>query len=218
MSDPSAASVTTRPRDAIPAYLPRWGFFKGFLTGAVVEVPALAGAVWVLAQLGIGDPDVSFMRIIRLTTVFAGIASVLTAAGIGRLAAHASMLGGRRRALWVAARAHAIASAGLVLIAAIPHGHLPTQHAQWLAFPAAGLVVGALCGVLIGAVCSGVAPVGIAEVWSLAKRPSEALRHLLAPEDLFEGMFDPAPLPPGTEPKPADEPSPIVEPPPAKPE
>lgn len=180
------------------------------LTGVAIEVPALTATVWVLAQLGIGNPDVPAMRIMRLTTVFAGVAAVFTAGGIGRLSAYASIDGGRRRAMFVAARAHAAASAGLVLIAAIPHGQLPGRSLEWLAFPAAGLVSGAACGILIGFVCGGTAPVELADVWSLARRPSEALRSWLDPRELvrlgaavrhrttnlFEGMFDPAPPPP----------------------
>jgi hypothetical protein len=52
--------------------------------------------------------------------------------------------------------------------------------------------------------------VGLAEVWSLAKRPSEALRTILDPDDfvrlgaalrsrtstLFDGIFEPAAPPP----------------------
>jgi hypothetical protein len=149
------------------------------------------------------------MRILRLTTVFAGIAAVFTAAGIGRLAAHASIEkhGGRRRAMWVGARAHAAASAGLIMIAAIPHGHLPITKLGWLALPAMGAVVGAACGMIIGGVCGAASPVKIGDVLGAAiKRPSEALRQLLDPEDLiklgaavrnrtvhmFEGIFEPA--------------------------
>jgi hypothetical protein len=186
-------------------------------------VPALTAAVWLLAQLGYGNPDVPFMRIMRLTTVFAGVAAVFTAGGIGRLAAYASIDGGRKRAVYVAARAHAIASAGLVVIAAIPHGQLPGRSLDWLAFPAGGLVAGATCGALIGLMCGGAAPVELSDVWSLARRPSVALRSWLDPRELvrlgaavrhhtshlFEGMFDPAPLPPTLDPKaepPADKP------------
>jgi hypothetical protein len=200
---------------------PRWGFWKGMLTGVVVEVPALTAAVWVLAQLGYGNADVPAMRIMRLTTVFAGVAAILTAGGIGRLAAYASMDGGRRRAVFVAARAHAVASAGLVVIAVIPHGQLPDRSLDWLAFPAGGLVVGAVCGAAIGLMCGGAAPVELSDVWSLARRPSVALRSWLDPRELvrlgaavrhhtshlFEGMFDPAPLPPTAEPKPPTDPS-----------
>lgn len=190
--------------------MPRWAFFKGVLTGAAIEIPILAVTVWALAQIGLADPDADFMRIMRLTSVFAGIAALCTAGGIGRLAAFASAFGGRRRAVWVAARAHAVASAGLVIIATIPHGHFPNGPWGWLGLASAGLVPGAICGAAIGFVCGGVTTVGFADVWSLAQRPTGAIRQLLDPKDLvklgsalrnrttnmFEGMFDPAPPPP----------------------
>ena len=121
MADPRLPTVSTRLPAAFP---PRWGFFKGLLTGAVIEVPAFAIGVWLLARFGVGDPDAPFMKILRLTAVFAGVAALFTAAGIGRLAAYASVdkIGGRRHALRVAAQAHAAAGAGLLLIAAIPQG------------------------------------------------------------------------------------------------
>jgi hypothetical protein len=210
MDDRQPSSITARSSGGIARFKPRWGFWKGMLTGVAVEVPALSATVWVLAWLGYGNADVPFMRILRLTTVFAGVAAIFTAGGIGRLAAYASIDGGRRRAMFVAARAHAVASAGLVVIAAIPHGQLPDRSQDWLAFPAAGLVAGAACGALIGLVCGGAAPVELADVWSLARRPSVALRSWLDPRELvrlgaavrhhtshlFEGMFDPAPPPP----------------------
>jgi hypothetical protein len=202
------------------------------LAGVAIEVPALTAAVWLLAQLGIGNAEVSVMRIMRLTTVFTGVAAIFTAGGIGRLAAYASIDGGRRRAVFVAARAHAVASAGLVLIAAIPHGQLPGHSAAWLAFPVGGAVVGAACGALIGLVCSGPAPVDLSDVWSLARLPSVALRHWLDPRELvrlgaavrqhtshlFEGMFDPAPLPPTTSDPPPPAPTTPSPPPPRDPE
>jgi hypothetical protein len=209
MPDPLKPNVTPRVSAAFP---PRWGFVKGLLTGAVIEVPALASAVWLLAHLGIGDSDASFMRILRLTTLFCGVAALATAGGVGRLAAHASVdkVGGRGRAVFVASRAHAAASAGLIFIAIIPHGHLPDRGAIWLVIPMMGVACGAVCGSLIGMVCGGAAPVRIADVMALARRPSEALRQLLDPEDLlrigaavrdrtttlFEGMFEPAQRPP----------------------
>jgi hypothetical protein len=215
MDQHPAATITARSSGRIPLHKPRWGFWKGLLTGVAIEVPALTAAVWVLAQLGIGNPDVSVMRIMRLTTVFAGAAAIFTAGGIGRLSAYASIDGGRRRAMFVAARAHAVASAGLVLIAAIPHGQLPGHSLAWLAYPAAGVVTGAVSGAAIGLVCGGTAPVELSDVWSLARRPSEALLSWLDPRELvrlgaavrhrtshlFEGMFDPAPPPP-PDPKP----------------
>lgn len=196
------------------------------MTGAAIEIPLLALAVWVLARLGVGDPDAELMRIFRLTAVFAGVAALLTAGGIGRLAAFAVVEGAaapantapgddlgrrRRRAIFRAARAHAAASAGLVLIAAIPHGHLPEAPEGWLAFPAAGLVSGALAGAIIGLVCSSqTALVQLSDVWSLARKPKVALQLLIDAEELarlgsalrtrttnlFDGIFEPAPPPP----------------------
>ncbi len=220
-SDRDNSSPRPAPR---PLAKPRWAFWKGLLTGAIVEVPAIALTVWVLSRLGVGDPDVRLMHLVRLTTMFCGIAALFTAGGIGRLAAYATVEGGRRRAMFVAARAHAVAMGGLVMIAAIPHGDLPEHWQGWLVYPLAGLVGGAVNGLIIGAVCSGTTSVGLAEVWSLAKRPSEALKTILDPDDfvrlgaalrsrtstLFDGIFEPAAPPP----KP-DEDKP---PPPAKPE
>jgi hypothetical protein len=214
MADSSLPTVSTRLPAAFP---PRWGFFKGLLTGAVVEVPAIAIGVWLLARFGVGDSDAPFMRILRLTTVFTSVAALFTAAGIGRLAAHASVdkIGGRRHAMRVAAQAHAAAGAGLLLIAAIPQGHMPESAIGWLAILAMGALVGAGCGALIGAICGGAAPVRIGDVMAAAiKRPSEALRQLLDPEDLIRlgaavrhrtsqmlgGMFEPADKPPEDKP------------------
>lgn len=228
MGDHRVPNVSVRSRGGISVHRPRWGFWKGLITGVAIEVPALTATIWTLAQLGIGNPDAPVMRIIRLTTVFAGIAACVTAGGIGRLAAHASIRGGRRRAMYVAARAHAAASMGLVVIAAIPHGQLPDHPLAWLALPASGLVVGAACGALIGLVCCGKAPVELAEVWSLARRPSDARRTWLDPRELirlgaalrhrttnlFEGMFDPAPPPPPPAPGANPEAVPVAPPPP----
>lgn len=214
MADPRLPTVSTR---LPPAFPPRWGFFKGLLTGVVIEVPALAFGVWLLARFGVGDRAAPFGKILRLGAVFAGVAAVLTAAGVGRLAAYASVdkIGGRRHAMRVAAQAHAAAGAGLILIAAIPQGKLPESVIGWLAIFAMGGVIGAGCGAAIGAVCGGAAPVRIGDVMAVAiKRPSEALRQLLDPEDLIklgaavrkrtttllDGLFEPAERPPGEEP------------------
>jgi hypothetical protein len=99
------------------------------------------------------------------------------------------------------------------LIATLPHGDLPLHPLGFIPIPLVGLVTGAACGALIGAVCGGQSPVGISEVLSLARRPGEALRHLLSPDDIirlgqvvreraataFEGMFEPAPKRPADE-------------------
>jgi hypothetical protein len=91
---------------------------------------------------------------IRMATLFTGVAAALTAGGIGRLAAQAStMPRGRREAVIRAARAQAVAGAGLTLIAAIPHGHLPDNPLSWIWFGVAGAATGAGAGALIGLVC-----------------------------------------------------------------
>jgi hypothetical protein len=178
----------------------------------VIEVPAMTCGVWLLARAGIGDRSLSFMRLMRMSAVFAGLAAALTAAGIGRLAAHASVEpgGGRRRAMIVAARAHAVASVALVAIAIIPNGHLPDRSLVWLLVPVIAALVGLPCGAVIGLVCGGAAPIGLSDVVALARSPAAALRQLLDPEDLlkigaavrhrtsqmFEGMFEPAERPP----------------------
>lgn len=217
MGDSKPANASARSGRVLPVQKPRWAFWKGLLTGAAIEIPLLALTVWILARLGVGNPDVELMQLVRLTVVFAGVAALLTAGGVGRVAAYAVVDerrgpdGRRRRAILRAARAHAAASAGLVIIAAIPHGRLPEAPIDWLAFAAGGLVSGAVAGAIIGLVCSSQTSLGhLADVWSLARRPRGALRSLLAPEDLvrlgsalrtrttnlFEGIFEPAAPPP----------------------
>ena len=204
---------------------PRWAFSKGVLVGAAVEVPAVSFGVWLAQQAGIGNPEVGFLRIMWLTAIFAGIAAIFTAGGIGRLAAQVVVDRGRKRALFQAARAHAIASAGLVVIATIPHGGLPLDRWGWVELAAIGLLPGAACGLVIGVVCSNASPVGLADVWSLTvSRPSGAIRQLLDPRDLdklgkalgtrtstlFDGIFEPAPKrPPEPKPEVTPDPTPV---------
>ena len=225
MGKPEPSTSSARSNREIPAQKPRWAFWKGLLTGAALEIPLIAATVWIVARFGIGDPDAGFMHVMRLTAVFAGLAALLTAGGIGRLAAYTTVEKGRRHAVIVAARTHAIASAGLVLIAAIPHGHIDFKDFTWLALPLGGMVAGAICGAVIGSVCTGATSVGLADVWSLTLKPGEALKTLLSPADLvrlgsalrtrtttlFEGIFDPAPLPPKADVKPQDKQKPPQE-------
>lgn len=215
MEKQQTEAPSTRSSREIPGEKPRWAFSKGVLVGAAIEVPAVSFAVWVASRFDIGDPDVGFLRIMWLTAVFAGIAALFTAGGIGRLAASVTAERGRKRAMYQAARAHAIASAGLTVIATIPHGSLPMTPGGWAALAAIGIVPGLACGLAIGFVCSSVSSVGLADVWSLTvSKPSGALRQLMDPKDLvklgsalrtrttglFEGIFDPAPKPPDTPP------------------
>jgi hypothetical protein len=218
MAKRPASSTSARSDREIPAHRPRWGFWKGLLTGAAIEIPLVAATVWLSARLGIGNPNVGFMHIVRLSALFAGIAALFTAGGIGRLAAYATVEKGRKLAIITAARTHAIATAGLVVIAAIPHGEIDFTRWTWLLLPALGLVAGAIAGAIIGSVCTGTTSVGLADVWNVTMKPTEALRNLLSPADLvrlgsalrtrtsnlFEGIFDPAPPPPKQDPKPPD--------------
>ncbi|MFT3692128.1 MAG: hypothetical protein QM831_03240 [Kofleriaceae bacterium] len=163
--------------------------------------------VWLLARLGLTNASTDFMQMLRMTAVFAGIAAVLTAAGIGRRAAWASVddIGGRRHAIIVAARTHAAASAALIIIAVIPNGHLPDHARGWIAMPIIGALVGLPCGALIGAICGGTAPLHLQDVVAIARTPGHALSQLLDPKDLvklgsrmrsktqqiFHGLIDP---------------------------
>lgn len=213
MADSTLSSITTDFPRIFPA---RWGFWKGLGAGAVVEIPAISGSVWLSGWL-IGRPAAPFANILRLTALFAGVAALLTAGGIGRLAAYSPISksrGGRYRAALVAARAHAVASLALVFIAALPHRHLPAHIAGWLALFGIGALIGAGTGAAIGLICSGPAPVGIADVVALARKPGHALHELIDPEDLrhlgaalrdrteqlLTGMFEPVQPPPADSP------------------
>jgi hypothetical protein len=80
-----------------------------------------------------------------------------------------------------------VAGVALILIAAIPHGHLPERVFGWLPIVLMGVLVGAWCGAVIGAICGNTGPVRIGDVMAAAiKRPGEALRSLLDPEELIK--------------------------------
>jgi hypothetical protein len=156
------------------------------IAGAVVAIPAIATTVWSLGKLGCGDPELPLLKAIRVTALFVGIAAIVTAGGVGRLAAQAANDDGasRKRPLWVAGRAYAAAGAALTIIAAIPHGHLPDAWPGFVLIGVAGAITGALCGVVIGAACGGAAPLALTDVMALARWPTSALRALLEPEDM----------------------------------
>jgi hypothetical protein len=157
---------------------PPFAFWKGAAVGTVVVVPLVAATVWVLAKLGVGDRSVPWIVDLRFTAIFAGAAAVLSAAGIGRLAAQASVEGegGLKRAMWIGARTQAVAGAGLTIVAAIPHGHLPHSHWAWIVYAIAGAATGAGGGAVIGLFCGGPAPIGFSDVVAVARWPAEALR------------------------------------------
>ncbi len=207
MPDPVQNLVNAHLRRTFPA---RFGFWKGVAVGLMIEVPIIAGSLWIFARLARGAHVVPFATLLRFTAVFCGAAAVMTAGGIGRLAARVSADTGRFGATWVAIRAHSIASLALIWIAALPHRHLPEHAVDWVALFGCGGLGGALSGTAIGLLCSGPAPVRLSDVIALAKKPGHALHELLDPDDirqlgaalsdrtgnLLTGLFEPERLPP----------------------
>ena len=128
---------------------PRWAFLKGSLLGFVFALPLTATTVWVLAHLGLGDPT-TYRRTLRFALVFAGIPAMLSAGGVGRVAARAAVAratGPIRRSVRAGALAFAPAGAGLVLLTALALGG-PASPAGW-GFLA---LVGVGCGLVVGGV------------------------------------------------------------------
>src|SRR3569832_457482 len=113
MPDPTQPSLSTR----LPTAPPPWGFFKGLLAGSVIEVPALATGVWVLGKVHATSPEGDFMRILRLTAMIADITAMLTAAGIGRRAAWASVdaVGNQHQTNNNTTRTHTTTKAALIV-------------------------------------------------------------------------------------------------------
>ena len=127
-------------------------FWKGAAIALFPLIPMIGAAIWLLARLGVGNATAGPIEVLRLSVVFAGPAALLTAGGVGRLAAEAGAEGGRKRAAWVGGRTMAVAGAGLGILAAIPQGDLPIQWPGWAAVMGTGALVGAAGGVLIGLV------------------------------------------------------------------
>lgn len=136
----------------------RFAFWKAGAIALFPLLPAIGLAVWLLARLGVGNPTVGTIEALRLTVVFAGPPALITAGGVGRLAAEAGAEGGRRHAVWVGARTLGVAGAGLAILAAIPLGDLPVRWPGWTALMTTGAVVGAAGGALIGLVVGGPLP------------------------------------------------------------
>jgi hypothetical protein len=182
---------------------PRWPFLRGAVAGVLVVIPLTALVVWAVAVIGTGQ-ELSLVQVTRTAALFAGIAAVLTAGGIGRLAAEASATGGKTRGVWIGARTQAVASAGLVVIAALPQGALETM-AGWIGLAVAGAASGAAAGAVIGLACSAARPVALSDVVALARWPQEAIRRaatVVGLEDSDERVAvhravdrDPTPLP-----------------------
>lgn len=129
----------------------RWGFAVGALAGFVLAVPATALAVYLLARLGLGNPDRSLGDALRFATLFAGLPAILSAGGTARIALRAAAeRGGTASAVRAGAATFAAAGVGLVLLCAIPLGGLPDRALPFLGFAAAGVASGAPVGALIG--------------------------------------------------------------------
>ncbi|MBK9031962.1 MAG: hypothetical protein IPL61_11655 [Myxococcales bacterium] len=148
---PGSARSRTRKRR-------RHSFAKGFLVGALLVIPLISLAIFAVSRLGLGGERPGIIAIVRLVTVFAVLPAVVTAGGVGRLAAQASLHGGRRRAVWVAARALAFGGAGLAIIGAMPCEVTPETWPGWVVLAAAGMVAGALAGIGVGLACGGPMP------------------------------------------------------------
>lgn len=143
-----------RPREA--AMPPPFAFFKGALVGALIVVPAVAVTAFALSRLGFGDRWAPLIKFLRMAVLFAGLPTVFSSGGVGRLAARAAVDvrgGGVRRAMRRAAWTEAAVGAGAVLLTAIPMGRLPDDPHGWVALAVGGALAGACCGVIIGVFC-----------------------------------------------------------------
>ncbi len=176
------ARPTPRPERRKPR--PKWGFSKGAALGLLIVIPLCAAAIWGLGRVGIGNPTATMIDCLRMVSVFSGLAALLTAGGVGRLTAQASIErgGGRRRAVMVGARAMAAAGAALVIIAAIALGDPPMTPPGWVALAAGGALAGAIAGALIGMACGGPMPT-LTELGVWPIEPIEWTRDLLGLED-----------------------------------
>lgn len=134
------------------------GFAKGAVLGVLVMIPLISLGIWLANRLGIGEVRPTLIGVLRLVVVFAGVPAVVTAGGVGRLAAQASVDGGRTRAMWMAGSALAFGGIGAIVIGAIPNEVIPASGLGWGALAAVGALAGTLAGVAIGLVCSGEMP------------------------------------------------------------
>jgi hypothetical protein len=115
-------------------------------------------AVYGVGAAGVSEMSPDVIPTLRLVVIFAGLPAIVTAGGVGRLAAVASLAGGRPRAMWVAARAMVFGGAALAVIGAIPAEVIPTSRPAWALLGLAGGVAGAIAGAGIGLACGGPVP------------------------------------------------------------
>jgi hypothetical protein len=213
----SAPVRTPSPQVTVPA----WAKLKGFVVGLIVEVPVFTAVLWAGGHVG-GLARSEFVPLMRLVASFSGIAALVTAIGVGRTAAYASVErgGGRWRSVRWASATHAVAGIGLAVIAGVAAGLFTPQRATWITIAAAGGIAGAVCGAMIGLVCGGPSPISASDLVALAKRPTDIFVHAVIDpasglvrmggrvadraghaaselvEGLVDGLFDPAAPPP----------------------
>lgn len=204
MGTPLSSSATPGTRSEIAKDPAPWAFAKGVLVGGIVEIPALSAATYLLAKLAASQ--VLAMEIVRTTTLFAGLPALVTAGGLGRLAAHECARNDRRSAILHTCAVHAVAGVMLVLIAAIAQDLWPPSVWAWGALLGVGVVAGGGAGAAVGVVCAGATPRQVTDVLSLVRLPAATLRQLIESEDLgrlgaavrhraslvFDGLLEPA--------------------------
>ncbi len=147
-------SLLRRRRRREPGFPPRGAFLKGALIGATVGIPIFAALTYSLTLTGMRGFPVSFERVLFLVATFAGLPLVLTAGGVGRLAARAAIRASARRhaaGARAAGPALAVGGFGVLQIALIAVGGFPTTGWEWGITALFGTAGGVLLGVPIGA-------------------------------------------------------------------
>ncbi|HUS65454.1 MAG TPA: hypothetical protein VMZ28_12970 [Kofleriaceae bacterium] len=151
---PPTREVRARTETAsLPVPPPPFAFLKGAVLGLVVLLPLAALACYLLAQIGIGDPDASYTQIISFVAVFGGLPAIVSAGGVGRVAARTAVAprrGGTGWSILVAAAACTVIGAGVVILSVVPLGEVPTARDRWLWITGFGGGAGLVCGIMIG--------------------------------------------------------------------
>ena len=123
--------------------------------GLTVWIPLTALAVYLLTRMAGSSISPSFTQTIIITTIFAGLPALLTAGGIGRGTARATLTRWQRRTILALAMAQtAVAGAGLAFLSLVPLGDVPSAVERWLTVAAGGAAAGAIAGLMIGLWCS----------------------------------------------------------------
>jgi hypothetical protein len=133
---------------------PRGAFLKGALLGCVIGIPLFAALTYGLTLLGMRAVPYSFEHVFFIVAALGGLPLILSAGGVGRLAARASIAPRRRPMLGgvvAAARALAVAGLGVVLIALTAVGGFPLSEREWALAAGAGVLGGLALGSLVGA-------------------------------------------------------------------